>query len=747
MQELAELSHEEVKDLGRELPFDVSVWLETKKPGGKQKLVVPFDILEQLIGQNRRLVKDKRGTNVDDMKSPGVGFRFSLFATPLFDYAAHIGLAVADGMCKIERDMTTQLISAIGSVISVDKFAKYANGCLGTMMRREYAPKPFSHLVRVAPTEPTAVAPAADGHLQLESRGDDNKWTPVYTTSHVLPERKMEMSFDVNAPTQIEFTGTRHIHGWMNHQFSDQHTHTLRVTATSNTCSAYVLQMGRVLSDTQFKVEHSILLRNRDDLHILLSVATLPTNQEFRDKIGSLSPEQKLFASQFRDYQLSSTVFGILVIPIIPAIERALNLPARALDQELELKNHLLELFEKQIPCTLLAYKPPTSSGGNVLDPIATVKANVANVQTSIQRQAKEMLSKKKLDRAMDGASGGKGGGDSDGEDFPPALERSGTGTAAPTWGLGAVNDFDAKAAPTFSFGAPAAAAAAPAPMVRHTAASTTKRVAVAASSNAMFAFAASAPAAAALSTGFGDPFHPTDTFDFGFGASVDPSRSKPVDPPSKQTSAPGFGAPSDGGDRHSSATTRYTKMDETLASQGRDIKVDTKQSDFTSGGGEQSNLVELDIAGVQERVQARLATVPGNALRPTIINVSSSWIRQSTPLVGSVPPKEPLSLETQEKAHRAVQSLLCVLSNDGAIPLAHTRLDIIVGVTSYFDKSVIDTVIQDNINPLDRVCSSSLLLSNALRRLTQPSSTELELVQSSKTRMAAQLLSLTLPT
>ena len=59
--------------------------------------------------------------------------------------------------------------------------------------------------------------------------------------------------------------------------------------------------------------------------------------KEFREKVSSLSPEMQNFAKAWRSMQLASTLFGVLVIQVRPALERVLNLPDDSLTREIKL--------------------------------------------------------------------------------------------------------------------------------------------------------------------------------------------------------------------------------------------------------------------------------------------------------------------------------------------------------------------------------------------------------------------------
>ena len=59
-----------------------------------------------------------------------------------------------------------------------------------------------------------------------------------------------------------------------------------------------------VSSPTSFEPTSAIIVKNKDELAIPLSLTDIPSPGEFRDAIASLSPEQQRFAKAFRAMQV-----------------------------------------------------------------------------------------------------------------------------------------------------------------------------------------------------------------------------------------------------------------------------------------------------------------------------------------------------------------------------------------------------------------------------------------------------------
>ena len=58
---------------------------------------------------------------------------------------------------------------------------------------------------------------------------------------------------------------------------------------------------------------------------------------------------------------------------------------------------------------------------------------------------------------------------------------------------------------------------------------------------------------------------------------------------------------------------------------------------------------------------------------------------------------------------------LLDALSRSGSLSIKSSELHVIVAVTHCFEKDIISTIIQDNINPIQKVESSTLLFASAI--------------------------------
>jgi hypothetical protein len=104
-----------------------------------------------------------------------------------------------------------------------------------------------------------------------------------------------------------------------------------------------------------------------------------------------------------------------------------------------------------------------------------------------------------------------------------------------------------------------------------------------------------------------------------------------------------------------------------------------------------------------------------GSALRSTIIKTSERWsrCRQENLLTKAV--MADLGESDVKSEKNKAFDLMDALSRSGSLPILYSDLHVIICLTHCFEKDVMGTVVEDNINPIDRLELSTLLLGSTI--------------------------------
>ena len=100
-----------------------------------------------------------------------------------------------------------------------------------------------------------------------------------------------------------------------------------------------------------------------------------------------------------------------------------------------------------------------------------------------------------------------------------------------------------------------------------------------------------------------------------------------------------------------------------------------------------------------------------GNALRSTTIKTGEDWVRSRQENLLTGLKKQSLNAEDIKKEKHKAFDLLDALSRSGSLPIEYSELHVVVAATHCFDKDVMSTVICDNVNPIEKLEASTLLI------------------------------------
>jgi hypothetical protein len=103
------------------------------------------------------------------------------------------------------------------------------------------------------------------------------------------------------------------------------------------------------------------------------------------------------------------------------------------------------------------------------------------------------------------------------------------------------------------------------------------------------------------------------------------------------------------------------------------------------------------------------------SALRPTIINTGSEWRKKTQKALLASPTESSLDADLQKEERNSAIDLLDALSRSGALDIPSADLHIILAATHCFTKTVVDTVIEDNVDPIEKIERSTIIMASTI--------------------------------
>jgi hypothetical protein len=101
--------------------------------------------------------------------------------------------------------------------------------------------------------------------------------------------------------------------------------------------------------------------------------------------------------------------------------------------------------------------------------------------------------------------------------------------------------------------------------------------------------------------------------------------------------------------------------------------------------------------------------------VRSTIIHPANEWRRLRQKSLLKKPESEILNEDNQKEEKNKAFDLLDALTKSGAIPIENASVHVVIIAAHCFDKSLIDTIIQKNINPIEKVEQSVLIMASTV--------------------------------
>ena len=563
--------------------------------------------------------------------------------------------AFDDGVDCIEWMLRSQLIAAIGKEVTPAEFTEYMVFHNRKLFKKEYEPRPFCYAIRRPNHCP-------EGTLGVEMERDDGSMAePVYTSCRCIESGSSRacMQFPIDAATNIRFSGNRFLHAYVGHQFSGQSGSRLSLVARARQFSSFILLVGKIQSATIFEPKQALIIKNKDDLKIPLMLEQIPTPKEFRDAIESLSPEQQRFAKAFRSMQLESTLFAVCVIQIKPQLEKVLNLPEDALTKEIALTEDLNELFIKyQIPSDLLSFDGEKPDSFSVKEKLEVVKKHVKAMQEMIESKKETELTERAQESFYDALEIGY-------SNSREAIQGYGGGGGGGGGGRGGA--------------------------IRGGRQSRGMVGGMVASNGIVM----------------GDKRGVTSSRN---SRSSSIKKRKAVAIPKKPMS--GQIPERMGGQQRGDMSGAQAVAGETQTLKAEEAKAPSLESS-------DNGVVEdgqIDFTKIPAEMDKRFEELDeDSALRPTIISPGTVWTKKEQKSLLAKPEQRSLMKEQQETERNSAFDLLDALSRSGVLTISSAELHVVLAATHCFDKTLLNTVIQDNVNPIEKVERSSLIIASSV--------------------------------
>jgi len=121
---------------------------------------------------------------------------------------------------------------------------------------------------------------------------------------------------------------------------------------------------------------------------------------------------------------------------------------------------------------------------------------------------------------------------------------------------------------------------------------------------------------------------------------------------------------------------------------------------------------VERDYTEVPREMDRRFEELDEDgALRSTVIGLGEVWTKKAQKSLLAARSESQLRSAGQKEEKDAAFDLLDALTRSGAVPVECASLHVIVTATHCFEESLVETVVQKSINPIDKVERSALIM------------------------------------
>lgn len=149
-----------------------------------------------------------------------------------------------------------------------------------------------------------------------------------------------------------------------------------------------------------------------------------------------------------------------------------------------------------------------------------------------------------------------------------------------------------------------------------------------------------------------------------------------------------------------------------------------------------------MDYTRLPAELDAKLEALDlEGAVRPTKIVVAEPWRRSSKNALLAAPTTSELRADGQEREKKKAFDLLDALSRSGALPIECCALHVLIAVTHAFAESLVNTVVVKNVNPIEKLERTALIVSETVQAQAAASLVRPDVYQRVATFAAAELL------
>lgn len=127
------------------------------------------------------------------------------------------------------------------------------------------------------------------------------------------------------------------------------------------------------------------------------------------------------------------------------------------------------------------------------------------------------------------------------------------------------------------------------------------------------------------------------------------------------------------------------------------------------------------------------------SALRPTIIGLGGAWTKRAQRALLARPAESKLGGPEQRAEMVAAFDLLDALTRSGALPIDCASLHVVVAATHCFERTVTETVVQQNVNPIVKLERSALIMAEVVHQ--QPTASLVRDQEQARIRDASPML------